>query len=451
MFTRGIIVDLIKLNKETDLVLVDTDKDTLTFIEGLSKKIIFSRKAPIHLTATTDRRTVLKGATVVLCTIGVGGRRAWEQDVLIPRKYGIYQPVGDTASVGGSSRALRMVPAMVDIAKDVLDLCPQALFINYGNPMAVTCRAVHKATGANMYGLCIGVHETISYLASALNISPESMKFSFAGINHLTWITDARENGADVMPKLKQLALRKMELLKTNPEFVGINFTDAVEFNPASKVKLFDDISPLSWELLIQFGAFPAPMDRHVTEFFPQLFVSNNGMYYGKKLGIDAYSFENTIAFGDRIYAEMREIALSPDPLPADYFEKLGGEQELAVDIIQSIRNDLDKIYSANLPNTGQVPNLPMGCIIESPAIADSNGLHAIMQKPLPPGIAGTLATRMQWVETIVDAALEGSKEKFVQALIIDGSVTSIETSQKLANELLAEHAAYLPQFQNKG
>ena len=122
--------------------------------------MIVATGASIVLKTAVDRKAVLKGATVVVTTIGVGGRRAWEQDVFIPRKFGLYYPVGDTSGPGGTSRALRMVPAMVDIARDVLDLAPDALFINYANPMAVICRAVHKATGADMIGLCTGTWDT---------------------------------------------------------------------------------------------------------------------------------------------------------------------------------------------------------------------------------------------------------------------------------------------------
>jgi alpha-galactosidase len=126
--------------------------------------------APLTLEASTDRREVLRDATVVICTIGVGGRRAWEEDVFIPRKYGIFMPVGDTVGPGGSSRALRMIPAMVAIAKDVLDLAPQAFFVNYGNPMAPVCRAIIKATGAPVVGLCHGVFHTGQYIARALRV-----------------------------------------------------------------------------------------------------------------------------------------------------------------------------------------------------------------------------------------------------------------------------------------
>jgi len=423
MFTRGLVADLIHCRRPCDLRLVDVDPEALAVAEGLVRKMIEAGKAPITLRASTDRRDVLGGATAVVCTVGVGGRRAWEQDVRIARKYGIYQPVGDSVMPGGTSRALRMIPAMVAIAEDVLDLAPEALFFNYGNPMAPVCRAIRKATGAPVVGLCHGVFEVARYLAEALGVDRARLGYAAVGMNHLTWFTHVRVDGRDAMPRLREVAARRAA-----PE-VGDH--------------------PFSWQLLRLFGAFPAVLDRHITEFFPQFF--REGRYWGKTLGVDAFSIEETIANGDRIHQEMRERALGPDPLPAGYLGGTGGEHEQVVEIIDCIRRDGGRVYSANLPNTGQVPNLPAAAVVECPALADGSGLHALAQPPLSPGLAGTLATRLQWVETVVEAALEGSRDKFVQALVIDGAVDSLETAERLADDLLAAQAAHLPQFKAAG
>ena len=423
MFTRGLVRDLIDAKWELDVALVDIDADALAAAEKLSRKMIQTYDAPITLSASVDRRDVLHDATAVICTIGVGGRRAWEQDVFIPRKYGIYQPVGDTVAPGGTSRALRMIPSMVAIAEDVLDVCPAALFFNYGNPMAPVCRAVRKATGAEVVGLCHGVFFTGHYLASQLGCKSPALSYTAAGINHLTWFTEVRIGAHDMMPTLHQIAAAKM---KSEPE------------------KFIND-TPFSWQLFDVYGAFPAVLDRHVTEFFPQFFA--RGKYYGKTLGVDAYSFEDCIAYGDELYEQMRQHAFSPEPLGRDYFDCIGGEHEQVVAMLKSIRGNAERIYSVNLPNRGQVPNLPEGAIVESPAISTTTGFRPLMLPALPAGIAGTLATRFMWVETIVEAALEGSREKFIQALILDGAVDSIETAANLADDLLAAQAQYLPQF----
>jgi len=416
MFTRGLIADLIRRKEPCDLRLVDIDPTALSVAEGLARKMIAAAGAPIAVTASTDRRDVLEGATAIICTVGVGGRRAWEKDVFIPRKFGIFEPVGDTVMPGGTARAARMVPAMVAIAEDVLDLAPDALFFNYGNPMSAVCRGIRKATGAPVVGLCHGVFGVGRYLAEVLGVPADEIVYTAVGINHLTWFTEVRHAGQDLVPRLREIATEKLR-------------------QPLDKMDC-----PFTWELTDLFGAFPAVMDRHIAELFPHLFRGEGG-YYGKTLGVDVYSMEETIAWGDSIYDEMTEVALSPDPLPDDYLEHTGGEHEQVVDIIDSIRADSGAIYSVNLPNRGQVPNLPEDAVVECPAVATAAGLRAIMQPPLSSGLAGTLASRFLWVETIVDAALSGSRELFVQALLIDGAVQSVEVAQRLADELIEAHA----------
>ena len=438
VFTRGLVTDLIRLGVKADLALVDIDPHALQVAEALTRKMVEVKKAPIRVRASTDRCDVLKDATAVICTIGVGGRRAWEQDVFIPRKYDIYAPVGDTVGPGGSSRALRMIPAMVDIARDVLELAPNALFFNYSNPMAAVCRAVNKATGANMVGLCHGVKWVASIIAEFLYEPLGDMGYTAVGINHLTWFTKVSLRGEDAMPRLREIAKQRLAAGVPN---------DSMPTYPYAAMD-WPHHNLFSLELLLRFGAIPSALDRHVTEFFPQFFRA--GHYYGQQLGIDAFSFETTIAEGDETFAAMEKEAFESQPLPVDYFEREEGDHELVMDIINAIRNNKELTVSANLPNTGQVSNLPRHAIIESPAVTKNGNLHALQQDPLPPAIVGTLATRYQWVETIVESALEGSRDKFIQALVLDGYVESFDMATKLADELLAEQASYLPQFQER-
>jgi len=428
VFTRGIVADLIRRGAALDLALVDIDPHALEVVDRLCRKMIESKGAPIALSASTDRREVLAGATAVVCTIGVGGRRAWEQDVLIPQEFGIRQPVGDSVMPGGTSRALRMIPPMVAIAEDVLALAPDALFFNYGNPMTAVCRAVVKATGARLTGLCHGVMGVGRYLADVLGVALTRLRYTAIGVNHLTWFTEIRADGVDAMPRLHELAAEKL-----------------AAFRAAGGVPGGKHRSPFCWQLFESFGAFPAVHDSHVTEFFPQFFAA--GEYFGKTVGEDVLRIRDRIAKGDEIFEQMERDAFSPDRLPADYFERITGEHEQVVEIIDSIRTDAGRVYSANLPNAGQVPNLPLGAVLEAPAVADGSGLRHIAQAPLPLGLVGTLATRLAYVETVVEAALEGSRNKFIQALVLDGCVGSLEQATALADALLAAQAECLPQY----
>lgn len=439
MFTVGVVSDLVQSGQPVELALVDIEPRALEVAHKLCEKMVAAKQAPVKLSASLDRKTVLPGATAVISAIGVGGRRAWEQDVFTARKHGISMPVGDTAGPCGTSRALRMIPAMVDIARDVLDLCPQALFFNYANPMSPICRAVRKATGAEMVGLCIGTWDTVHYLAKTLNVPFEDLSYNVAGINHLTWFSEVRMRGEDAMPALRAHAANVVaEVEAACAEHRASGKPMPNTGGPFGTSLGF----PFSWQCLLWFGAFPSPEDRHVTEFFPQFF--RDGGYYGKTLGVDEFSFEGTIETGDRIYAEMEADALSPQPLAANYFDKHAGEQEQVIEIIRAIRANRPMAFFANLPNQGQAPNLPMGAVIETPAVATGGGIRAIAQRPLPAAAAGVLAARFAWVETTVEAALEKSRDKFIQALVLDGAVSSPGMAAALADDLLQAQAPYL-------
>jgi len=430
MFTRGLMADMIRQGWQGEIGLVDIDPNALDVAARLSRKMVAARNAPLTISASTDRTELLPDATAVICTVGVGGRRAWEQDVFVPRKYGIYQPVGDSVMPGGTSRALRMIPPMVDIARDILRLAPTAVFFNYGNPMSPVCRGIRKATGAPVTGLCHGVHGVAQSIAAELDVSLDQMQYTAVGINHLTWFAEVRVDGVDALDKLRDIARTKLADLPTD----GAAPRNAIA-------------NAFTWQCVELFGAFPAVYDRHVVEFFPHMFGREHA-YFGQTLGVDDYAFELVIARGDEIFAEMSQVARAEGPLSNDYFDQISGEHEQVTDIITSIRNDTRDIYSANLPNAGQVPNLPRDAVIECPCVADAAGLRPISQPALASGLAGTLATRFQWVETVVEAALEGDRDKFVQALLLDGSVDSVQIARKLADDMLAAQAEYLPQFQ---
>ena len=419
MFTQGLIADIIEENflGPWEIGLVDIDPEALTVAYNLAKKMVDAKDAKIKVEQSTDRKDLLPNADIVITTIGVGGRRAWETDVLIPRKYGIYQPVGDTVGPGGLSRAMRMIPAMKEIAEDILKLCPDALFINYANPMTAICRALRKSTEIKVTGLCIGVYETEKYLAEVLGIPHQEVTSIAIGLNHLTFIIDFRHKGENVFPRLRQHAKE----------------TGRINENP------------FSWSLFDIYGAYPAVNDRHVVEFFLDRFP--NGKYYGKTLGIDVFSVEKIIEMGDSIYAEMSKLSKPETRLNSEVFSKFSGEHSQTLEIITSIYKDQRKIFSANLPNYGTIPNLPSYAVPEMPAVASSRGFLPLRIDYFPDSLAAIINKRLACVELTVDAALEGDRRLMAEAMLVDGAVRDKETAEKLTDELLKAHKDFLPQF----
>ncbi len=416
-FTAGLVADLLlaKGRDEWTIGLVDINEEALNVAQGLVQRMIAHKQAPFSIEASPDRCDVLPGADFVVTTIAVGGRRAWEADILIPRQYGIFQPVGDTIGAGGISRALRQIPPMLEIARDVAQLCPQAHFFNYANPMACICRAVNKATPARLVGLCHGVQETLRYLCHFIGVPYAEIHALYCGVNHLTFITHFTRNGEDLWPLVDQ------RLAESPPED-----------------------NHFSWELYRTHRAFPAVLDRHITEFYAPRFA--RGDYYGKKLGLDTMDILAVIQSGDERYEKMKAQAEGRVPLEESLFTRKLGEHEALIPIVESLINDRGEIFPMNMPNR-TVPELPAGFVLEMPTAAMQAGCLPVALPPLRPALAATITRALYGVELAVEAALTGDRRIFVEALLYDGCVQELATAEALADDLLAAHKPYLPQF----
>lgn len=438
VFTRGLVADLLLFADlgPWELALVDIDPVALETAEGLSRKMVEHRGADVRITATDDRREVLPGASVVVSTVGVGGRRAWETDVAIPRKYGVYQPVGDSVMPGGISRAMRVIPVLVELARDVQALCPDAHLFNYANPMTANCWAIREATGVPVVGLCHGLFHVERQLAELLGAPPEELTSLFCGLNHLTWVTDLRWNGRDAWPLVRErLAAAGGAEGAAPSKYLGQTFAEG--FEPAD--------NPFSWSLFEAYGAYPAVNDRHVVEYFPERFPG--GAYYGLTLGVDAFSVEEIIAWGDERYAAMRRQALGEEPLDTAVFDRTAGEHEQLMYILRSMARDERKLFSVNVPNNGAVPNLPSDAVLELPAAATATGLRPLQILDFPDTLAAIVVRKLAATRLTVAAALAGDRRLFVEALLTDGSVTDRSVAEKMTEELLTAQRQYLPQF----
>ncbi len=441
VFTQRLVADLILTGQAHDweLALVDIDPVTLDAVDRLVRKMLAFKGISFPIVSTTNRRDVLAGADFVVTTIAVGGRRGWELDVTVPRKHGIYQPVGDSMMPGGISRAMRMIPQMVAIAEDVSNLCPKAYFLNYSNPMTAVCRAIRVKTGVPVIGLCHGVHHVEGILARFLGKEENCITSFGVGLNHLTFLTDIRCNGEDMMPLLKAKAAEQRPLVQQEIR----DKTDWPNTVVGRAPRYSDD--PLAWSIFERYGVFPVAVDRHITEFYPERFPQ--GQYYGRTLGIDAFSIDGRIALGDAWFDEMLAVARSPDPLPNSYFDDVPGESEQLIEIMQSLLQDKRHVFSVNMPNHGAVPGLPWDAVLEMPAAAGGPGFMPLQAKALPQALTAKLLAKIAAIEVTVEAALTGSFELFVEALLTDGSVSDPDAAVALATDLIEAHKAHLPQF----
>ncbi|UPH72240.1 hypothetical protein LGT41_0005335 [Abyssibius alkaniclasticus] len=441
VFTQRLVADIILAGEENlwELALVDIDPVTLDAVNKLVGKMLVAKNANIPVTATTERRDVLKGADFVVTTIAVGGRKGWQRDIEIPRKHGIYQPVGDTAMPGGISRAMRMIPQMLAIANDVAELCPDAHFFNYSNPMTAICRAIRRETDVPVVGLCHGVHHVEGVISRFLGVEEGDLTSFGIGLNHLTFLTRLRHKGSDAVPMLQARLDAQQDGLAE--ELAGKKIWDNIVLGRAPRWA--DD--PFAWGMFRTYGIFPCAMDRHAVEFYPERFPG--GAYHGHRLGREAFPIDERIALGDTWYDEMLAIANSPEPLPPAYYENVPGESEQLLEIMHSLLYDKRDVFSVNLPNTGQAPYLPNGAVLECNAAAVGGGFAALQADPLPPALVAKLNAKIEAIEITVDAAVKGSRDLMVEALLADGTVGTPDVAAKLADELIDSHREFLPQF----
>ena len=442
VFTKGLIADFIQSGFGSwEIGLCDINPEILESVRRLAEKMVEQKGADIRISASADRRELLPGADFVVTTIAVGGRRAWEQDVKIPRKYKIYQPVGDSVMPGGISRAQRMIPVMVEIAKDIERLCPEAYFFNYSNPMTAIVTAVRRVTKVKIIGLCHGVIYGEKYLAKMLGADVKDLTTLGAGLNHLTWLYDIRVKGKDVHQELLDIVQKQKEEHEKNPHVR--NF-----FNPLLEDKEIPHHmdNPLSWEFFERYGAIPAVVDRHAVEFFPERFPE--GKYYGATLGIDAFPIEDVIARGEKTYRDMLAQGEGNGEVEEELFQRADGEHEQLVEIIRSLLLDERKVFSVNIPNEGAVAGIPDDAVLEIPGVATARGFSSMHVNGFEGAIKDMIVKRLASVDLTVEAALKGDKKLWADAMMLDGAVTELETAEKLAEDFMEEHRDYLPQYQ---
>lgn len=418
--------------------LVDVKEEALELVSRFANRVSIELGLEWRVEASTNRKDILGSADLVTTAIGVGGLHAWELDVDIPYKYGIIQPVGDTSGPGGLARALRHIPVMVEIAKDMELLCPSATLYNFTNPLTVLTQAVNTLTHIRCIGLCIGVDLTWDHLCRVIGIEKSQTSILAGGINHCHWIYDFRIRGEDAIPVLHAA----LDELEGNPQAIERyreKYKDLVR-RPQEP----DAGEPLCSALFRHFGAYPGPGDGHVGEFFPQqmkALIKNEAQFQGAAI-------RNVKQTYPRLTEKMKAIGSGQEPIDAeDFAREMAWEHTQFLDIVVSEQDNLGNTFFVNLPNKGIITNLPADVVVEIPARVNAAGIHPFALGDLPASIVPTLAHKTASLGLIIESAMEGSRRKAVQALINDPHCTEISQVQKLVNELVDAEIAFLPRF----
>ena len=386
------------------LTLVDTDEANLKRMYGLAVKMNEISKSGLVIEAASDRREALPGAGFVINSIAIERCRLWRHDFEVPRKYGIRHTLGENGGPGGLFFSMRTIPVIMDIAKDMEELCPDAYFVNFSNPESRIILALSKYTKIKCLGLCHGVFMGKHDIAEILGRKPESIDVWAAGLNHFQWMLEVRdsESGEDLYPLLRE----------KNKGYDG-------SFQPLSR-KMFDI-----------FGMYPSCSDDHIGEY----------LAYGWEGGEEGYDFDADERGREELKREIERRTAGQGNIS----EWLEPSSERSVHVITGIlHNKKQLIESGIIHNKGVITNLPYDCAVEVPIMLDAAGIHAVASGSLPASVAQLCTVQAGVQQLAVEAAVHASKEIALQALLVDPVVNSISAAEKILGELWEINKPYI-------
>ncbi len=405
--------------------LVDLDSERLELAHEVAEQLIKDTGKSWTVQATTGRRSVLPGCDYVINMIEVGGLATVQDDYAIPMKYGVDQCVGDTIGPGGIFKYLRTAPSWLAICRDIEELCPRALVINYTNPMPAMTLTALRATSLQVVGLCRSVVETAYMLADYANVPYEQMHYRCAGINHLAWFVTLEMDGEDLYPRV----LRAAE----DPEIYRQD--------------------PIRFEMLRQFGAFVTEESGHVSEYVP---------YFRKRKDVleQFTRINRSLEGGWRARAWPVERAEHDWALRRDLERERRGERvfflERGLDygsyVIEGQALNRPQVIHGNVANSRLIENLPQDGCVEVACLVDGNGIRPIHFGRLPTQLAALDSAHMMVHDLLVQSLLHEDREAAVHALMLDpltAAVCSATEIRQMFDEMAAKQQAYLPHFIN--
>ena len=423
-FTTSCVRDLLTFPafKESEFMLMDTNADNLKRIEGIVNTIIEKMDCPKCVVKTTmDRAEALKDADGVLCTVFNGDIDIWQYDITIPKKYGVDINIGDTRSVSGIFRALRNIPLMLDICHDIEKYCPNAVFLNYTNPMAMLCGAMQKYSNVEVTGLCHSVQGTIKMLSEWLDVPYDEVTYLCKGVNHQAFYTVLEHNGVDLYPKLR-------EILKT-PEIYN-------------KEQVRN-------EMFLKLGYYVTESSGHASEY--------NQWFRKRPELIEKYCTTGTnwnpgeYAFSLNLRKERRA---NPTKQYDEWYEapfNKNKSAEYAADIFNArIGDGKPFIFNGNVINHNSIPNLPADACVEVPVVADRMGFKTTIAGPLPENLAILVNTTARIENLVIEAAMKKSKELVYQAVYMDplsSAVCSLDEIKNMCDELFEINKDFLGDY----
>jgi len=433
VFTRNLCNDILLTPalQDSTIALMDIDAQRLAQAHDLVEAIVDRRGVPARVEATTEQRKAVQDADYVITTFQQGGLDAYKLDIEIPQRYGVEQCVGDTLGPGGVFRALRTIPVLIDLCHDMDDLAPDALLLNYVNPMAANCWAVAMGTGRPHVGLCHSVQGTSEMLAEWIGVPYEEVIFYCAGINHQAWFLEFRRKEQDLYPLIWE-AIERPEIYAQEPVRI---------------------------EMMKHFGYFVTESSGHASEYVPYFrktaqMVNENLVPRFKDKVNHWFEFGRTggyLRYCVRRFAEAQQ----------EYQELLEGVRDLPAErtheygsiIVEAVETNRPVRINGNVPNWGLIDNLPQGCCVEVPCLVDGNGVQPMAVGELPAQLAALNRTNVNVQELTMEAALMGDVEAVYHAVMLDpltATVCTLPQIRSMVTEMLDAEAQWLPQFRKR-
>ncbi|MCI6908896.1 MAG: alpha-galactosidase [Clostridiaceae bacterium] len=423
-FTRTLVKDILSFPAfaDAEIALMDINPERLSYIERACRKIVERGNYPAKITATMNRAEALEGADGVLITILSGGVQVWRHDIEIPKKYGVDINVGDTRGPAGIFRYLRTVNDMLDIGHDIDRYCPNAIVLNYTNPMAMLCRTLQGECRASITGLCHSVQGTAEMLARWIGADMKDVTYLCAGINHQAFYLDYKVCGEDAYPRIRR-ALENPDIY--NEEQVRNEMFYALGY-------YVTESSGHNSEYNAWFRKRPDLIEKYCT----------NGT--GWNPGHYAYILGEYLKREDNWKHDIEEWLAQEDI-------DISRGHEYAAWIFNAVFGDNTMYeFNGNVRNFGLIDNLPEGACVEVPVVASKAGLRAVHVGALPPQLALLTNISSRCEELAIEGSLEGDREKIYHAILFDpltSAVLSPREIRSMVDEMFAANEAWLPQF----
>jgi alpha-galactosidase len=400
------------------IILVDINSEALQVMTQVARRLNDTTGEPFVIQAVTERTQALPGAEFVIISVAVKRNERWRLDFQIPLNHGVKQVLGENGGPGGLFHAMRNIPLLLDICRDIERLCPNALVLNFTNPEGRLCLAASRYTNLHFVGLCHGIGMAQTAIGQVLNLPPEEIDPQAGGLNHFSWILDLRRTstGADLYPAFKRaMAEKKVEVINDDGHRFGVK---------------------LSHYLMDTFGYWPLPSDDHVGEYLA---------YAWEYCGLEGYDFERAERRAEDKWQRLCRWANGQES-PDSVLLHPSGERAIPI-IVGVLGNTYQHELAVNVPNGGLIPNLPDWAIVEIPAVVDATGVHGLPLGALPEPIAAMCRTQATIIDRVVEAGVHGDRHAALEALLLDPVVNGISQAEAILNEMLEVHKDFLPQF----